>query len=74
MKTVLGKAKLSEQAYRILRDRITNCSFQPGARLNVQQLARDMEISRTPLWEAVNRLIQEGLLLSVPNRGGNWKP
>ncbi len=69
MKTVLAKAKLSEQAYRILRDMITNCRFQPGARLNVQQLARDMEISRTPLWEAVNRLIQEGLLLSVPNRG-----
>jgi DNA-binding GntR family transcriptional regulator len=69
MKTVLAKAKLSDQAYRILRDMITNCRFQPGARLNVQQLARDMEISRTPLWEAVNRLIQEGLLLSVPNRG-----
>jgi len=69
MKTVLAKAKLSEQAYHILRDMITNCRFQPGARLNVQQLARDMEISRTPLWEAVNRLIQEGLLLSVPNRG-----
>lgn len=69
MKTVLAKAKLSEQAYRILREMITNCRFQPGARLNIQQLARDMEISRTPLWEAVNRLIQEGLLLSIPNRG-----
>ena len=69
MKTVLAKAKLSEQAYHILREMITNCRFQPGARLNIQQLARDMEISRTPLWEAVNRLIQEGLLLSIPNRG-----
>jgi len=69
MKAVLAKAKLSEQAYHILREMITNCRFQPGARLNIQQLARDMEISRTPLWEAVNRLIQEGLLLSIPNRG-----
>lgn len=69
MKTVLAKAKLSEQAYRVLRDMIINCRFLPGTRLNVQKLARDMEISRTPLWESVNRLIQEGLLLGVPNRG-----
>ncbi len=40
---------------------IVNCRFERGTRLNVEQLARDMEISRTPLWEAVNRLIQEDL-------------
>ena len=68
MKTLL-KEKLSEQAYRILRDMITNCRFLPGSRLNIEQLARDMSISRTPLWEAVNRLVQEGLLVSIPNRG-----
>jgi len=60
---------LSEQAYRILREMITNSRFLPGSRLNIEQLSRDMEVSRTPLWEAVNRLTQEGLLLSVPNRG-----
>jgi len=69
MKTVLVKEKLSEQAYRILREMITNSRFLPGTRLNVEQLARNMEISRTPLWEAVNRLLQEGLLVSLPNRG-----
>ena len=28
-----------------------------------------MEISRTPIWEAAHRLIQEGLPVSTPNRG-----
>lgn len=69
MKPVLVKQKLSEQAYRILREMITHYRFQPGARLNIEQLARDMEISRTPIWEAVHRLIQEGLLVGIPNRG-----
>jgi DNA-binding GntR family transcriptional regulator len=69
MQTVLAKEKLSEQAFRILRAMITNCRFQPGTRLNIEQLARDMEISRTPVWEAVHRLTQEGLLVSIPNRG-----
>jgi DNA-binding GntR family transcriptional regulator len=69
MQTVLAKQKLSEQAFRILREMITNCRFLPGTRLNIEQLSRDMEISRTPVWEAVHRLTQEGLLVSVPNRG-----
>jgi len=69
MQTVLAKEKLSEQAFRILREMITNCRFQPGTRLNIEQLSRDMEISRTPVWEAVHRLTQEGLLVSIPNRG-----
>ncbi len=69
MKIRLAKQRLSEQAYRILREMITNARFQRGTRLNVERLARDMEISRTPIWEAIHRLIQEGLLVSIPNRG-----
>jgi DNA-binding GntR family transcriptional regulator len=69
MQAVLAKEKLSEQAFRILREMITNCRFQPGTRLNIEQLARDLDISRTPVWEAVHRLTQEGLLVSIPNRG-----
>ncbi len=69
MKIRLAKQRLSEQAYQILREMITNARFQRGTRLNVERLARDMEISRTPIWEAIHRLIQEGLLVSIPNRG-----
>jgi len=69
MKIRLAKQRLSEQAYRIVREMITNARFQRGTRLNVERLARDMEISRTPIWEAIHRLIQEGLLVSIPNRG-----
>ncbi|HTY25386.1 MAG TPA: GntR family transcriptional regulator [Desulfomonilaceae bacterium] len=69
MRITLVKQRLSEQAYRVLRDMITNARFQRGTRLNIERLARDMEVSRTPLWEAVHRLIQEGLLVSIPNRG-----
>lgn len=69
MKCMLIKQRLSEQAYHILLEMITNSRFQSGTRLNIERLSREMEVSRTPLWEAVHRLIQEGLLISIPNRG-----
>ena len=69
MKPLLTKEKLGDQAYRVLREMIINSRFLPGTRLNVEQLARDMVISRTPVWEAALRLIQEGLLVNIPNRG-----
>jgi DNA-binding GntR family transcriptional regulator len=48
---------------------ITEYRFSPGSRLNVEQLARDLGTSRTPVWEAIRRLGQEGLVRNVPNRG-----
>lgn len=41
----------------------------PGATLSVPDLARQLSISRSPVREAVQRLVQEGLAISVPHRG-----
>lgn len=43
--------------------------FQPGSRLNEVQLARQFEISRAPLREALRRLESRGLVQSHPRRG-----
>ena len=53
----------------ILKDMIANQRFGPGVRVNVEQIAKEVGASRTPVWEAVHRLIQEGLLENLPNRG-----
>lgn len=60
---------LSERAYARIKKMITDYRFSPGSRLNVEQLARDLGTSRTPVWEAIRRLEQEGLVRNVPNRG-----
>lgn len=65
----LPRAKLSNLAYQALKEMISNHRFQPGARLNVEGLAKEMGVSRTPVWEAVSRLEQEGLVKNIPNRG-----
>ncbi|APE45939.1 hypothetical protein BOO69_20485 (plasmid) [Sulfitobacter alexandrii] len=53
---------LKDQVYRILRDRVRQGALAPGERLVDATLARDMNISRTPVREALQLLVHEGLL------------
>jgi DNA-binding GntR family transcriptional regulator len=65
----LVPVNLSERAYFKLKKMLADYKYSPGSRLNVEQLTRDLGISRTPIWEAVRRLEQEGLVKNIPNRG-----
>ena len=65
----LVPVNLSERAYVRIKKMISVYRFSPGSRLNVEQLARGLGTSRTPVWEAVRRLEQEGLVKNVTNRG-----
>lgn len=48
--------------------------FRPGERINEVDLARQLNVSRTPLREALNRLATEGFLTTAPNRGFFGRP
>ena len=52
-----------------LRERILDGTFAPSASINEVQLAAHLNISRGPLREAVQRLVQEGLLVCIRNYG-----
>ncbi|TDD83963.1 GntR family transcriptional regulator [Actinomadura rubrisoli] len=52
-----------------LRSAIMYGSLEPGAQLGEADLAARLGISRGPLREAMQRLVQEGLLVSEPHRG-----
>lgn len=65
----ITKGRLSAQVYEIIRDMIIAHRFRPGTRINVEQITKEVGVSRTPVWEAIHRLMQDGLLESIPNRG-----
>ncbi len=67
--TRIKKGGMSSKVYQILRDRIADYRFQPGHHINVENLTRELGVSRVPVWEAIRRLEQEGLLGNIPNRG-----
>ena len=52
-----------------LRSAIMYGALEPGAQLGEAELAARLGISRGPLREAMQRLVQEGLLVSEPHRG-----
>src|SRR5512134_2475327 len=52
-----------------LRELIIQGDLAPGARLNERQLCERMDVSRTPLREALRLLAHEGLVAMIPNRG-----
>jgi GntR family transcriptional repressor for pyruvate dehydrogenase complex len=62
--------KLSEQVAAVLRERVAQGQFAPGARLPSEaQLAQDFGVSRTVVREAISRLKSEGLLDSRQGSG-----
>ena len=54
---------------RQLRDAIMHGRLEPGAQLSEAELSAQFGVSRGPLREAMQRLVQEGLLRSEKNRG-----
>jgi DNA-binding GntR family transcriptional regulator len=59
---------IAERAYRELRHRIVTLQLPPGALLREDELRRELDIGRTPLREAVQRLALENLVSVQPRR------
>ena len=65
----LRHESLGERVYRTVRDLILSQVFPPGSKLNVEQICRDLGVSRTPVWDTMRRLESEGLVNTVPRHG-----
>lgn len=63
------RKNLKVQAYKILKEKIVSCEYQPGSMLNEAQLAEELGFSRTPIREAISILEMEGFLCIVPKKG-----
>jgi DNA-binding GntR family transcriptional regulator len=66
----LRRATLSEDAYGAVREILLDTQrFHPGDKVSVEELARDLGVSRSPVWSAISRLEAEGLVDIAPRRG-----
>jgi len=60
---------LSDQAYNRLEEDIVTLRLAPGEVLSEAALSESMNIGRTPIREALQRLAREGLVLILPRKG-----
>lgn len=60
---------LRDVVFNTLRQSILRGQLKPGERLMEIQLANKLGVSRTPVREALHKLAQEGLVLTIPRKG-----
>jgi GntR family transcriptional regulator, rspAB operon transcriptional repressor len=64
---------LSGQVYSQIKTLILCNEILPGEKLHHQELSERLGVSRTPVREALTRLVQEGYVSFLPNRGFTCK-
>lgn len=63
-----GYELLSQKVYQTLKKEIVKGFLKPGAKLSENKIAKEMYISRTPVREAMRKLVAEGLITTNPNK------
>lgn len=65
----MPKTNLKTLAYNTIREKIVTCEYAPGTFLNEALLTEELNLSRTPVRDALSRLEQEGLVEIRPKKG-----
>lgn len=60
---------LSDGTYNAIKSLILDHEISPGQHMSIDQLARDLSVSQTPVREALARLEADGLVTKIPLRG-----
>jgi DNA-binding GntR family transcriptional regulator len=61
--------RLSDKAYELIRQKIITLELPPLAAIDEQALMEDLQLGRTPIREALQRLAADGLVFLAPRRG-----
>jgi DNA-binding GntR family transcriptional regulator len=64
-----AKHSLPELAYEVILEAIVDGRFPPGLRVSIDELARQLDMSNTPIREALSRATAERLVVQMTNKG-----
>jgi len=65
---------MADKAYYVIKRRILEVALAPGVRVSELQIAQELGIGKTPVREALGRLVQEGLIKNLPYTGYDVTP
>lgn len=70
--SIVGKSTVStirDQIYQILKREICEGRYAPNQRLQENDIAKHLHVSRSPVRESFRKLASDGLLVEIPNKG-----
>ncbi len=59
---LIKKKTIKEQTHEYLKNEILSGNIKPGEKINIEELAKELDISNSPIREAINLLSKEGLV------------
>lgn len=65
---------LLDQAYNEIKFRIITCRYRPGDVLSEAEMSLELQIGRTPVHQAIHRLMTDGLVSIMPRKGVMVRP
>lgn len=73
-KAIVTRVALTDQVTSILQERIFDRAYEPGEKLNIDALAREFDVSSSPIREALTRLSAMGLVTATSFAGFSVTP
>src|SRR5262245_4490772 len=70
----LPRQSLRDQAYEAIKHRIITCEFKPGECINEASVSALLGLGRTPVQQALDRLMLEEMVEVIPRKGVIVKP
>lgn len=67
-------SSLLDQAYNEIKFRIITCHYRPGDALSEAEISVSLKIGRTPVHQAIHRLMVDGLVSILPRKGIMVRP
>ena len=70
----LPRLSLRDRAYEAIKERIITCEFRPGECINEASVSALLGLGRTPVHQAIDRLMLEEMVDVIPRKGVIVKP
>jgi DNA-binding GntR family transcriptional regulator len=65
---------LLDRAYNEIKFRIITCRYRPGEVLSEAAISAELKIGRTPIHQAIHRVMMDGLVSIIPRKGVMVRP
>ena len=65
----VSRITIKEHVYNVIKHKILHQHYQLGEKINIDALAAELQVSNSPIREALMLLARDGLIVTIPNNG-----